>query len=106
VAHACEFLVAIDVEYVLPLYRLEGGFRICEDSHKWDGLKVGAIFANGFETGFLELVRNEFRGKIFAAGSGTASFEPVARKICDIGLDPSSRYRSLWVSRLRGGSKG
>ena len=87
-ARAGEALLAGNVERGFALHRLERRFRTRDDAHERDGLEVRAAFADRLEAGLLELVREILRGEELAAGSGAAPFQPVARQVRDVGLDP------------------
>ena len=96
-ARAGEVLLAGDVERRLALRRPERRLRARDDAHERDGLEVRAAFADRLEAGLLELVREILRGEFLAAGAGAAPFEPVARQVRDVGLDPIGGNRGRRV---------
>ena len=73
---------------VVALRRPERRLRAGDDAHERDGLEVRAAFADRLEAGLLELAGEVVGGEFLAARAGAAAFEPVARQVGDVGLDP------------------
>ena len=87
-------------EFGFSLHRPERRFRTRDDAHERDGLIIRAALADWLEAGLLELVREILCREDLAAGSGAAPFQPVARQVSDVGLDPIGRNLRSRIGRL------